>query len=330
MENGPIENLVSFRISAMDTLLYCSSVNTFLIKMSARSDKYLRMNQIRKALETEVRSFNELVAIVYGAKANESDRRKLHFDLTGLRLLGLIMFDRTTYSSLETKIRYNNDAEYQVTLKHSRRLMLGTKELSGYGNENPQTLLNRLTNEIGKKVTRIPNYFIDHLKTGYYPDIYRHLLRYNEIEEKYPKINALLKYREGISGVEIVPSWKDEEVVEVHPDDAIFKGPNGIPDSLLYDAESINGTKIGRKNLSYAKVQRQGVPIIVRRVKHKNKTVVFKEVLNNPDIVKEYITLKYDVPIKIYGLLGQVENGIPLDGYCDACPLRHITITKKS
>jgi len=292
--------------------------------MSVRDLKYLRMNKIRAALETGDRSYKELFALVYGADLDPSGsaERALHFDLKGLRTLGLVTLEGGRYYSSEIKTVYRNTSEYKVALKHSRHITYGFDRME------PELIVNILvpdplnpyrgptkgkaliTEQTRDRVAQLLSvkkvrgkYFTSHLKTGYYTDVYQPLLRYREIGEKYPKIKQTLKIRD----VEW-DGWDDDEVVEVDLDDAVFMGPYGIPDSLIFGREPVEGTEYERG------------------IRRENKTGVYKEVLDNPGIVREYVTLKFDIVAKVLGLIERVQNGTPLDGYCEACPSRHIKI----
>jgi len=285
--------------------------------MSVRDEKFHRMNKIRAALETSPRSFNDLLTIAYGSNPPKAATRTLQFDLAGLNILGIAVFEGGLYHSTENKTVYKNKAEYELTIKHSHRLMLG------FGKMEPELLVNRLVQgleddtveQLARAIRYNENprenrirYFLSHLKTEYYAEIYQPILRYKEIEEKYPKIKQMLKITY-VSGISMsYADWEEDEVVEIDPKDPIFKGPFGIPDVLIYGTEPIEGTGI------------------VCRITKEGKTPVFSEVIDNPDIVKEYITLKFAISSSVYGLLGVVINGTPLDGYCEACPLRNIKI----
>ena len=222
----------------------------------------------------------------------------------------------------ENKTRYRNKVEYELTMTHSRRLMFSTNKHKGIDRINPAVLINRLVPDkdftvvdrlahatkfnIGFSEDR-DKYFLSHLKTGYYQEIYRHILRYKEIEGKYDKIKQVLKNRE----MDWSSNWNKDEIVEITHDDDIFQGLYAIPDRLSYGFEELE--PIG--GIAHRRV-----------ITYKDKTPVFKQVIDNPQVVKEYVDLKYDIIAKVYGLLGMVINGTPLDGDCEACPLRHIKI----
>lgn len=286
--------------------------------MAVKSKKYLRMNRIRDDLAKGPRTLNELLFVAFEVKESEklprSAIRTLQGDLGGLKILGIVFSKGGRYYLAENIISYRNQAEHQLAWNHSRRLVLSTKSRRGldqmgpdemlrcFSIDIPETLITQRKIENNLKKTEV-DYFLSHMKSGYYVEIYQNILRYREIAKKYPKIEQILRRRDiSWSG------WDENETVEIDPKDDIFKGPYGVPDSLTYGSEPIPGTDYSRS------------------IRHEGRTVVFREVVDNLDVTKEYINIKYNVAAKVYELIGQVRNGVPLDGHCTTCPLRHIKI----
>ncbi|MBA7613067.1 hypothetical protein ES703_20310 [subsurface metagenome] len=145
-----------------------------------RDVKYERMNKIREVLEERPLSPGELFSSVEPQYTGKSNRRQHQRDLRGLMIQDLIYFEDGLYLSRDNKPEYN-DAEYKIALNHSKQLILTSEGSQGFDQIMREAAAGTLASH--------PNpWLIEHLKTGYFYEIYQPLLKYRELKEKNPKI----------------------------------------------------------------------------------------------------------------------------------------------
>ncbi|EMR73187.1 hypothetical protein MCGE09_00024 [Thaumarchaeota archaeon SCGC AB-539-E09] len=267
--------------------------------MSAREEKFVRMNLIREAVSNEARSFKDIVSLIYGANLPRTANRTLQYDLSGLRILGLVeLREDGRYHSTDNRMTFSNKAELELAVKHSKKILFTDGYFQGFDDILPQAVPSCLMNPEHSLV-------LEHIKTGYYQEIYLLLLHYIEFEENHPEITSKthtpVKFPIDLIEDRTLGSIEDE-------DEFYYMNPEDVPKEL--DSRIIINKGI-RKN---------------GKVENKTYSMVYKILSDNYELVKEYHDLRGLIASKIYTLVSRVENGIPLEGSCDSCPSRHVQI----
>lgn len=198
-----------------------------------------------------------------------------------LEVLGLIYYnpkDRRWYPS-ESKRPEFGIKEYELALKHSRYIVLGTNERQGVANYATFALLGEFSlgsrsrqRLLGMNV-EYEHEFFSHIETGY-PAIYSDFEKYKDL---------FLKRR---------------ELVKTIREDSQRKG-------MALDLPFLGATLWLRRYSD--------------QIPEKNR-----------EQLKKLIEQMEDIATKVGGQLArvflQVNNGIPLAGYCDCCPHREVRI----
>lgn len=289
-----------------------------------RSEKFNRMNKVRDALATHELSFGELLGMVYGKNPTKAATRTLQYDLEGLRILNLITLENGVYKTLERKQVFKTEGEYKTALKHSQNLLITQK--NDYTQKFDLMAPGVATDVLASGEHPL---LIEHLRTGYYREIYQPLMRYRELKKTHPNIEQRVRHAPGLPALmesttavmNRLDKYQGKAVSNLDPSEdfgCLFD------DGKLKDVELVDPEKVPVEFNSG--IITNEIEIKNGVATNKDYVVVFKEVKAHPEIAKEFNTLKYEISNQIYTLIAKVENGVPLEGGCEACPGRYVKI----
>jgi hypothetical protein len=267
--------------------------------------KWKRMRQIVAKLKERSISLAEIERLVCRSQTDRIGRRSVQNYLAELKALELVNYNSQAglYEWAENKRVFHSKHDYDIALKHSRNLVLTTRERQGLDHTNPCLALDLLTFKSDRDIEC--QCLAQHLRTGYFQDIYMLMEKYRQLMDEtglsetpgLPKLfSARSLWVEQNHKVGVEDNISQEDFEELMVNNFPMKG-----DMLVID---VNSVVLGSSspNIKY-----------VHKVKY-----------------KEIVDLRDVLVGKIYSVVNDVIQGIPLQGFCDHCPNRKITIESKS
>lgn len=261
--------------------------------MSKRLEKYFRMKKILDSIEERPRTLQDILVLASGNDNTRYTARTIQYDLQGLKILGLIKYKDGTYFPTYARYEFKSKYDYIIALKHSENLLFSKSETtlhSRFDQMNPFEAVDRLV--FSDHLHRPPVddvCFVQHLRTGYFQDIYSLLKEYRQLMDD-----------TGLSNISGFPKIMQTE---------FFNEPH--PEMMISQASRLgkdNRVDKDMRSLARAKIN---LPISINREK-------FKEICDVRDLLVG----------KIYSVINDVRNRSPLLGYCDHCPIKKITINE--
>jgi len=253
--------------------------------------KLARLKALKTALEREPLTFQKACELLKGVNP-----RMVQYYLRELCELDIAVYDAEAKAyklKRLQKIVFESKADYEIALKHSRKLLLSDKEKQRFDLINPHTAILMLAFPEGVRFDSGVSGFgeivisgweepelLQHLKTGYFEDFWLPLQKYRKMikESDFPDLSETKPPRSPVPP--FIPKFGTPEYEE------------------------------WRKHLK-AEEERERE----RR----------RKFLSSPEI-KQLKDLEMYLIGKLYTLMRSVEHGIPLAGYCDLCPHLRITI----
>lgn len=272
-----------------------------------RQEKWRRQRLILEKLDEKPMTLTEIEQLVYKGHVNKIGRRTIQNYLAELKALELIEYDDEAriYQLTHRKKVFHSKHEYDIAMKHSRNLTLSTSEKQRFDQTNPFLALDLLAfHEISSEPDIDDKCFVQHLKTGYFKEVYTSLQKYRKLMDEagystrpsFPKLTS--------SFGDIFSSQSPQEMVTHTSTMRNF----GTRESYVKD-------EIEPEQDFWTQVMKEkGIPTSYKMDK---KT-------------RELHDLRALLVGKIYSIVNDVVNGIPLNGYCEHCPHQKITIKGRS
>jgi len=262
------------------------------------------MRLIMDKLQEKQMPLAEIEQLVYRSQVSRIGRRSVQNYLAELIALRLVNYNPQTryYEWAENKTEFRTRHDYDIALKHSRNLILTTRERQGLDYTNPCLALDLLVFEFYRDIDC--KCLVQHLQTGYFQDIYTLMEKYRQLmdETGLSEIPGLPKLFSA-SSTWIEDSHKagvKENITQANFERSMIDNFPTKGDMLMIDVNSmVLGSSLS--NIKYV---------------HKAK---YKKIVDLRDLLVG----------KIYSVVNDVIQGIPLQGYCDHCPNRKITIKGK-
>jgi predicted transcriptional regulator len=286
--------------------------------------KWKRMKLILEKLKEKPLSMAEIKQLIYEKSITDKIvKRSLHNYIDELIALGLVSrnLEAGVYELLENKKVFQSRDDYEISLKHSKCLMISTREKQRLDQINPFMALDLLVfRYVGSSQGLDENnvlldpqlgddlddkHLMQHIRTGYY-DLFLLMQKYCQIMDemgfskipRFPKLGSQFEFQDpstmGI--VSKAAMLRDISVREAHVENVIAKDE----DMYLSDIKERN---LERKPL-YSSEERKRL----------------RELYDIRDLLVG----------KLYFIINIVIHGTPLSGSCDCCPGRRITIKPKS
>jgi len=210
--------------------------------------------------------------------------------------------ERRVYGLTHSKRVFKSEHDYEISLKHARRLTLSSRDSQRLDLMSPNAALDLLVFESENDVDN--QCFVQHLRTGYRKDAY-------SLMEKYRRLmNAT-----GLSKIPSIPKL-------------------GLTGSTWAELTHMAGVD---ENISERDFENQ-IPtkdIEPKSGKFKIQVSPFfsahppEYVYVDQTRMRETLNLRDQAIEAIYSIVNDVINGIPLEGFCEHCPNRRITIESK-
>jgi len=259
----------------------------------------VRMKTVIQALKEGNKTYTELLKL--GVPEKTLDRILKDY----LEYFGLAWKDGVYWVWYENKKVFQSKHDYDIALKHSRYLTLSTSDKQRLDQSNPYLALDLLVYHDKENRDVDDQCLFQHIKTGYY-EVYSLLQKYRKIMDArgysehphFPKLHSHFEFthRSPWEMVAEVALLQDEEKRERHVEGEI------AGDEYMYSSD----------------LKERGLP---------EKPLCSPEERKR---AKELLDLRDLLVGKIYAIVNEVRNGIPLQGYCDSCPDRRVTIKSKS
>jgi hypothetical protein len=286
--------------------------------------KWKRMKLILEKLKEEPLSMAGIQQLIYGKFTTDKIvKRSLHNYIDELIALGLVSrnLEAGVYELLENKRIFQSRDDYEISLRHSKCLMISTREKKRLDQIDPFMALDLLVfRYVGSSQGLDENnvlldpqlsddlddqHLIQHIRTGYY-DVYLLMQKYHQIMDEmgfskiphFPKLDSQFEFQ-GSSAMGVVSKAAmlgDISVREAHVENVIAKDE----DMYLSDIKERN---LEQKSL-YSSEERKKL----------------RELHDIRDLLVG----------KLYFLINNVIHGTPLRGSCNSCPDNRITIKSKS
>jgi len=260
--------------------------------------KWSRMKKIIENLKEKPMGFSEILQLFPKSPKEKITERTVQNYLAELVALGLVYYNKETglYEWIENKVVFKNKAEYEIALKHSKKLFEEmTPDIEDQPFENPESVVDLLISKPTKYA-----YLLKHLRTGY-NDFWAAFQAYYGLMEKYdfPHVTGGISRKSGKLQFELLehnPDIPTNITQAVFYKDTVFiPNENEKRDWFLHDSHS--------------------------------------KALNDPKIEKDFrelIRLKTKLVKEILFIMCQVQHGTPLQGYCDICPHLKVTINSNT
>jgi len=198
--------------------------------------------------------------------------------LAELKDLGLIEYDEgeRIYRLVGAKKHeYQSKHDYDLDLAHSNALVFSSEMKLRYDQMDPIAVADLLTClDLNLNRDEYDEWFLQHVKTGYYADVYSLMQRYRQ-----------LLHELGLSGTKTYPK---------------------IALSEFHSKEIMSGKPKAKKD---ARKDKQEMGSYKRAKK-----------------LQEAFDLRNLLVGRIYAVVNDVRNGIPLEGQCEHCPKLRIEI----
>jgi hypothetical protein len=159
------------------------------------------MNAIRNLLKEGPKPIQELQKLYNSYELGRASNRILQYDLSGLKTLGLIEVNGDLYKEMTSKKTYAPQ-EYELAIEHSKRLLISDKENQRLDRYYPQLAVDYLIfptpPQVGYDFDYYDKIWVDppknndetslimqHIKTGYFRDLYLSVENYRTSILKY-------------------------------------------------------------------------------------------------------------------------------------------------
>lgn len=247
------------------------------------------MKKILTVLDDEgPQTFQALRGVLWKKDPPRSATRTLQYCLSGLKILELIEFDGEYYRR-DGRVRRFTQKDRDAALKHSRDLLLSDRENQRFDYvADPFTGLDLLA----FKDTTDMKLLRQHIKTGYFKEFYQPLQKYIELMTK----------------------------LNVRPFDAEIPFNN---DDYNYSNRRITNEVKTLTPLA------KGWDESINAISSDNGDVLIinsQDTKPSKELFDELFNLRGELVTLLYTLVGKAKHGIPLEGYCDYCPSKHLTI----
>lgn len=261
--------------------------------------KWARMRLILEKLEEKPSMSKEIYELVCRGQPNKIVRRTVQNYMAELKALGLVKYDAEArvYQLTQTKRIFRSKHDYEIALKHAKHLVLSTPYNQRFDQMNPNATLDLMVFESERDVDN--KCFVQHLRTGYFK-VYALMEKYRELmdETGLSKIPSIPKF--GFSG----SAWAEQShmagVQENIPERDFEK-------QVLFERTPTKGNKLMIRVSPLFSDQAEYIYITKEKM-------------------QEIVDLRDLLVGRIYSIVNDVINGIPLRGYCKHCPERKITI----
>ena len=265
-------------------------------------EKWRKMRLIKEKLEEKPMALAEIEELLYKGKAGVIQRRTLLNYLAELKAIGDIDYDANArlYQSPYSKKLFKSKHEYDVALKHSKNLTLTTKEKQRFDCMDPFLTVDILTFHDTRTDPDVDDEcFLQHLKTGYYEKVYQLLEEHQR-----------LMIKAGYS--------KHSSFPKLFRNCDVFSGET--PQEILSQASVMTNAET-RKGFVDNEIDSEE-DLAMQMIREKGLRKTFKV----DKKTRELWDLRALLVGKIYSIVNEVKNGIPLQGYCNCCPDRKIAI----
>lgn len=270
-----------------------------------RKEKCLRQRFILDKLEQKPLTIEEIEDF-YKKNNYKIGSRTIEYDLEHLKILKIIEYDSIVkiYQIANRKQTFNNKAEYDLAMKHCRRLCFTSREKQRFDQTNPFLVLDLLA----FYDTRAPmdvddRCFVQHLKTGYFKEIYEDLEKYRGLMDK-----------TGYSDNSSFPKLYDK-IADIFSENS--------PQEMVSSASELKNANFRKQQVEdEIETQKAHWKLLMRE---NGKPTSFK--VNKED--REIYNLRALLVGKIYAIVNDLSHGIPLQGFCDCCPTMKVKINQK-
>jgi len=251
------------------------------------------LKKILLAIGEGPKSFSELEKVM-----EDVDRRTLYYNLDDLKALDLIFLDEQTGKYCSTKLKtvksFNTKKDYELALKHSRKLILPNYS-KGVDLPWIYYILERVTDPAFSTGVegRDSKMLIQHIKTGY------------------PEISTLLEKQESLNleANRIIGKIREKHM----PGFLKFTTEGFHPGGFLFPLDDEYWSPETAEHFAEAKAERDKIigPWTTKEEKAS---------------IQEYEKVIKLMIGEVISLIGSVEHGAPLRGYCDYCPHHRVSI----
>jgi hypothetical protein len=203
------------------------------------------------------------------------------------------------YQLTHGKRVFGSRHDFELALKHTKNLVFSTREKQRFDLMHPHLVLDLLVFTKEKGVD--DECFLQHLRTGYFNEVYVKMERYHRLMDEtglseIPRIPKICSTRgswlEDSSSVSADSNVSGEDFERM-----MLEEQFPIKDNML--VIDVNSNSLGgQPNIKYVSKEK------------------FKEIIDLRDLLIG----------KLYSILNDVKNSIPLQGYCEHCPDRKILI----
>jgi hypothetical protein len=286
--------------------------------------KWKRLKLILEKLKEKPLSMAEIKQLIYEKSTiDKIATRSLHNYVDELIAIDLVSrnSEAGVYELLENKKVFQSKDDYEISLRHSKCLMISTREKQRLDQINPFMALDLLVfRYVGSSQGLDENnvflnpqlggdlddkHLMQHIRTGYY-DVYLLMQNYRQIMDemgfskipRFPKLDSQFEFQDPSANgiVSKAAMLGDISVREAHVENVIAKDE----DMYLSDIKERN---LEQKPL-YSSEERKRL----------------RELHDIRDLLVG----------KLYFIVNTVIHGTPLRGSCDCCPDNRITIKPKS
>jgi len=265
--------------------------------------KWARMRLILARLEERPMTFEQIHALVYGGTATQIGKRTTQNYLAELCALDIAYYDAHAqfYELAGNKKQvYETKHNYEIALKHSKRLVLSSRYNQRFDQMRPTLALDVLVFEPERDIDS--QCVKQHLRTGYSRDVYALMEKYKQLmdEAGLSRIPSIPKFSLGRS-TWIERSNMDEAEGNISEQDFEKK--------MLFEDIQMKGDKIKICASPLGARQPEYVHIAKKRL-------------------LEIIDLRDLLVGRIYAIVNDVINGSPLKGTCQHCPTQKVFIRR--
>ena len=172
--------------------------------------KWARVRLILDKLKEQSMTLSEIEHLVYGKGSTKITLRTVQNYIAELKALGLVTCDpeEKIYELTGVKKKvFQSKHDYDLALKHSRNLVFSTEEKQRFDQMNPFLALDLLAFHDTQEIQDIGHIshlddkcFVQHLKTGYFKEVYSLMQKYRQLMDEtgfskrtgFPKLSETL------------------------------------------------------------------------------------------------------------------------------------------